>query len=277
MKQIVVTDLDGTLLSSDRSVSVRNRGMLRKLGHHGILRVICTGRSQYSINRVLGSQIEIDYIIFSSGSGIYETKRKKIVHAVHFTEEQSYEVVSILVKQKRDFMIHVEIPNNHRFFYWYHTKSNSDFEKRISLYRDFAEPWDGNDLPKKVTQFIVIEPPTAEPDVAIRNIRESSMRTEIIRTTSPLDGVSLWIELFPESVNKASGIAWIAKELGQKKTHVWAIGNDYNDVSLLNWVGHPFVVSNAPEELKKKYTVVSSNDDCGFSEFADRVLAHSRE
>jgi hydroxymethylpyrimidine pyrophosphatase-like HAD family hydrolase len=45
-----------------------------------------------------------------------------------------------------------------------------------------------------------------------------------------------------------------------------AVGNDYNDLELLDWAEHAFVVGNAPAELRARYATVASNDDAGFSE-----------
>jgi hydroxymethylpyrimidine pyrophosphatase-like HAD family hydrolase len=45
-----------------------------------------------------------------------------------------------------------------------------------------------------------------------------------------------------------------------------AVGNDYNDLELLDWADHAFVVANAPAELCARYALVASNDEAGFSE-----------
>jgi hydroxymethylpyrimidine pyrophosphatase-like HAD family hydrolase len=44
-----------------------------------------------------------------------------------------------------------------------------------------------------------------------------------------------------------------------------AVGNDYNDLDLLEWADHAYVVGNAPAELRARYTAVASNEEGGFS------------
>jgi hydroxymethylpyrimidine pyrophosphatase-like HAD family hydrolase len=53
-----------------------------------------------------------------------------------------------------------------------------------------------------------------------------------------------------------------------------AVGNDYNDRDLLEWAHQAYVVANAAASLKRRYTVVASNDDQGFAQAmaASRLL-----
>ena len=56
--------------------------------------------------------------------------------------------------------------------------------------------------------------------------------------------------------------------------NVVAVGNDTNDRDLLEWAQHAYVVANAAASLKRRYTVVASNDDQGFAQAiaASRLL-----
>jgi len=90
--------------------------------------------------------------------------------------------------------------------------------------------------------------------------------------TSPLDGKSIWIELFPSHVSKGSATAWLSQRLGLKSESVCAVGNDYNDTTLLEWSGSGFVVENAPEDLRARFSCVFSNDDCGVTNAVKRWL-----
>ena len=57
----VFTDLDGTLLNSNQRLSDINRQTLTSLGKAGICRIVATGRSLYSAQRVLDDEFPIDY------------------------------------------------------------------------------------------------------------------------------------------------------------------------------------------------------------------------
>jgi hydroxymethylpyrimidine pyrophosphatase-like HAD family hydrolase len=54
------------------------------------------------------------------------------------------------------------------------------------------------------------------------------------------------------------------------------VGNDYNDLDLLEWAGSSFVVANAPPDLTDRFPTVASNDDCGVAEAITRWLASNQ-
>ena len=76
---MVVTDLDGTLIRSDRTFADDDLEALRVLGSEGIVRVIATGRSLYSARLVLDPEFPIDYLIFSTGAGILEWQSQTLI------------------------------------------------------------------------------------------------------------------------------------------------------------------------------------------------------
>ena len=51
-----------------------------------------------------------------------------------------------------------------------------------------------------------------------------------------------------------------------------AVGNDYNDVDMLSWAGQGFITANSPEELKKQYINVPSNNEDGFTKAVELWL-----
>jgi len=53
MQKMIISDLDGTLLKDDQTVSQRDVQSLEELGDRGLLRVIATGRSPFSFSRVI--------------------------------------------------------------------------------------------------------------------------------------------------------------------------------------------------------------------------------
>jgi hydroxymethylpyrimidine pyrophosphatase-like HAD family hydrolase len=99
----------------------------------------------------------------------------------------------------------------------------------------------------------------------------------VIQTTSPLDGESTWIEIFPTTVSKSLTAAWLAEELGVDRSRTVAVGNDYNDLDLLEWSASSYVVANAPTDLKSRFPSVASNNDAGVAETVTRWLAQQAE
>lgn len=281
LSRMVVTDFDGTLFSDNKTVNKRDYITLLELGEKGIKRVIATGRSPFSASKVLTDDFPIDYLIFSSGAGIMNWKTKEIEYNFSISSDMIKEAYSVLEETGFDFMLHKNIPDNHYFYSVKQNKEkNSDFERRCSLYREYRLNGSKKDIMslEKASQFVIIKTigSNEDPGIIHHEIKSLLPDFKVIRATSPIDGKSLWIEIFPDKVSKAKAAQIICEIKNIKKSNVMVIGNDYNDIDMLNWGGsNSFVVENAPEEFKNKYRVVSSNNSCGFSEAVEKWLSES--
>ncbi len=263
---MVVSDLDGTILQGDRTFSATDIETLQRLGAEGVLRVIATGRSLYSVRTVIPDDFPIDYLIISSGAGIVDWETKRIVCMYSLLPDEVETAALALMESDADFMIHEPIPNNHFFFYHSSGKHNPDFYSRIELYRDFKiarKP--GDPLYREACQLLAVEP-WSENGTRYGFYAKKLFPLKVIRTTSPIDHRSTWIEIFPSQVSKAEASDTIGRLHSIDRTRVLAIGNDYNDVELLAWAQKGVVVKNAPEDLKSVFDTVRSNNEAGFSE-----------
>jgi HAD superfamily hydrolase (TIGR01484 family) len=262
---IVVTDLDGTLLDSRQALGATNRRTLEELGQRGILRVVATGRSLYSALLALPPDAPIDYLCHSSGAGVLRWADRQSLRAVSMPAEDAGWLASELMRRELDFMLHFAIPDNHYFYAHRAGRANADFERRARRYAAFASTLAlPLAAPRAMSQALVIEPPPgpgrhAELELGLRGF-------QVIRTTSPLDGASTWIEIFPLGVNKAAAATWLWQVSQRGALERLAVGNDYNDLDLLDWADLAYVVGNAPAELRARYVSVASNDDAGFSQ-----------
>jgi hydroxymethylpyrimidine pyrophosphatase-like HAD family hydrolase len=267
---MLVTDLDGTLLNSHREIGRKDRQLLERLGEERVLRVVATGRSLYSFGRVLGRETPVDYVIFSTGAGILDFADHRIIRALSLNPAEVGEIVRTLAEMDLDYMVHKPIPENHRFLYRCKGTDNPDFQRRCRHYEPFCEAADHGFLEQperfgRATQFVIIEANGHSPAL-YREVKRRLARYSVIRTTSPMDGRSLWVEVFPGAVSKALSAAWLARQARVPRSKVVAVGNDHNDADLLAWAGSGFVVANAASSLKKKYPLVASHNDNGVSQ-----------
>jgi len=272
---LFVCDFDGTLLRSDRSFSPADLEALKQLDQLGIVRVIATGRSIYSLNTVSISELPVDYIIFSSGAGVTQHPGGDIIRKVSLEAHEVSRAIAILQAEYLDFMVHRPIPDNHVFGYYESTPANTDFKRRIDLYSQFAFPLDEvSDGFGTATQLLAILPPESSLQV-LETIRKKLPGFNIIQTTSPLDGQSIWIEIFPATVSKGLTAAWLTAKFDLDSDQTLSIGNDYNDLDLLEWTASSFVVENAPDDLKDRFPVVASHNESGVAEGIERWLSTS--
>ncbi len=268
--QIIFTDLDGTLLNSEQTISPVNLQCLQKLGRQNIIRVIATGRSLYSFKKLFKCTIPMDYLIFSTGAGVLNLHSEELLHSSSLTRYEIQHITSYLIECNADFMVHHAVPHNHHFTFFNSGDANPDFRSRIELYQNYANKFNTlDDLPSTSAQIIAIFPNDL---TRFNEVKAGLSDYQLTRTTSPLDGRSTWLEIFPKRVSKGTGAEWLCNHLRVDHSSTLGIGNDYNDLSLLHFTEHSFVVANAPLELKETFQTTRSNNENGFYHAANQVM-----
>ncbi len=270
--KMFITDLDGTLLNDDKQISARDLAALAALGDRGVVRVAATGRSWFSFINALDHLdlpgphdcLPIDYVIFSTGAGIMAFPSMELVCDHALSPEEVHRIAGYFDARKLDYMVHRPIPRTQEFLFRSHGRDNPDFASRIELYRPWATPLGSTGINGfgRATQVLAVVP-EQEASGIYEQVSRQLAGLSVVRATSPLDHQSLWIEVFPMGVSKSHGAAWLVQQLGMDAESVVAVGNDYNDLDLLEWAGKGFVVANAPADLKSWFATVLSNNRSG--------------
>jgi len=178
-------------------------------------------------------------------------------------------IYEFLVKKSYDFMVQLPVPDNHFFHHFSSGTHNADFYSRISYYETHGvDPI--KKCPQKASQFVIICP---EENGNYNLIRNHFSHLKVLRATSPIDNKSVWIEILPDNVSKATGIEHIRKMYNVNIEDINVVGNDYYDLDMLNYVNkeRAFVVSNAPSDLKNIFNCIESNEQNGVANLIDRL------
>ena len=263
-------DLDGTLAKSDGSISPEDKAVFEKLKDNNILRVIVTGRSPYSAYKVIDASFPIDYLVCSTGCAVFKWPEKILMEKHGLTEYQANVAAEVFRKRKIDFMVLDEVPQNHRFSVHIFDEVHPDVKRRIDLYEGFVKKVNYDSMVKgSVCQLIGV---VSEGVDIVDELSSELDGVKVLRATSPLDGKSVWIEIYPKHISKGSVAKNICNALTIDFEKTAGIGNDYNDVDLLEFVRNPYVVSNAPESMKSQYVTVSKCCEKGVKEAAEDFL-----
>ena len=132
----------------------------------------------------------------------------------------------------------------------------------------YGEPFHG-----EACEVLAVVPPGGAPGSEVflgcplhRLLEKSLAPLKIIRATSPIDGLSTWVEIFPAGVSKGNAAEWIALREGLGRSNALALGNDYNDLDLLEWASGRYVVANAPASLRERYQSVGHHEESAFTD-----------
>ena len=268
-RHLFVTDLDGTLLNDDRTISQRDLETLHRLRDQGHVVAAATGRSLYSFERALAQMqtdtgsFPLDFLMFSTGAGVLRFPGHEIIRHLAISRSDVMRITACFEQQCLDYMVHKAIPETHHFLFKSHGRDNPDFFQRISLYQPFAVPiTPETPVFESATQVLSILPPAVSL-TRVAQIQKELSGYSVVHATSPLDHRSAWIEVFHPQASKSIAAAWLAEHLNIPQSRVVAVGNDYNDQDLLAWAGQAFQVANAPPALKTGTRLSASNNHSG--------------
>ncbi|MBA4410970.1 MAG: HAD hydrolase family protein [Bacteroidota bacterium] len=274
--KLVATDLDGTFLKNDKSISKENLDTLHSLGEKGILRVIATGRNLKKTMEVISADVPFDYIVFSSGAGVYDLKHGKLLYQQNINQDMVQQIVDFLVKLDLNFHLFKPVPENYQC--WFHRGSLpcTEFENYFDFHQSHSEPMPVDiPLDSEACQFLVVFP--NNPDLFLALKKEIGHRfpeVKVVRTSSPLETGYIWMEIFHQSVSKGNGVKFICDSLQIEHEYTLGIGNDFNDLDLLEFTNYSYLVANGPPEMKERFLPTTSNEENAFARAVEKHIPY---
>lgn len=274
--KIVFSDVDGTLLDSEHRVLPGTLAAIRQLQMQGIPFVIISARSPAGIYPILKENHFTCPIIAYSGALILDEDRK-VLYSDDFEKETAVRVIDFIEENQMDCTWNIyTIP--------YRTDPACPAEAGVTgCSPGIEDTWIVKDKtdPRVVREENIVHAYAAEGTAA--DLPEGARIGKILCMCSPdriLDIEERLKAEFPElSIVRSSGILLEIMQMGvtkqsavEKLCGLWkiplhstvAFGDHYNDVEMLETAAMPFLMGNAPEELKNRFSnITDSNDEEG--------------
>ncbi|MDI6601601.1 MAG: Cof-type HAD-IIB family hydrolase [Thermoanaerobacteraceae bacterium] len=257
MYKLVAMDMDGTLLNSDKYISLENKRVLDEIRNSGIKISFCTGRlftSARAYAKLLGGDV---YIISCNGAYITDEHYNGIaVHPVGIKE--SLEIVDICRKYDT--------------YYYFFDRYKIYSEKEIYGQSVYLK---GNDLfsDEDKTGFVICSDlkgiiNTNDTEILKYVILDEDMdklkkvRNELKQLNLEISSsLSNNIEITAAGVNKGAGLRELIDFLGIKKDEVIAIGDSENDIPMLKMAGIGVAMENARDDVKEVSDYITATED----------------
>jgi len=267
--KLVAIDLDGTLLSSTRSVCDANKRALAACADAGVTVAIVTGRRLPSA-RIYVDMLPIEPLVVAN-SGAIIVDRGRILSRSLLPSERALEVLDIAGELAIEPVVH-DGPNG---------------EGHLLLREDAKElPHVGRYLNQSFPAPIWVRSIALDRDPVqigfasgLRAINELAERlshdlpnVSVIKTEYPAEDLAL-LDVLAADANKSSGLRFLSRHTGVPMRETMAIGDNWNDIDMLESAGLGVVMANAVDELKQKgFVETTSNDDGGVADAIDRYV-----
>ncbi|MFP4476990.1 MAG: HAD family hydrolase [Desulfatibacillaceae bacterium] len=270
-REMFVTDLDGTILQRDGTFAAEDVQALERLRERGVVRVLATGRSLYSMSKGVRARMPFDYVVFSTGAGVMSVEDRVVMTKWGHRAGDVDRAAEVLELMGLEYVVYEPVPDNHKFHYRKNGNVNPDFDWLCERYAEFCQPLVSGLDHHLAAQLLAVVPRHGGV-TGYQKVCDALGDLSVIRTTSPTDGQSVWIEIFPSGVSKSGALKWLGEHLGVSPDAVGCVGNDYNDLDMLAAAGEAWVVAGAPDELRSRFPAVRAFDGGGVADAVDRWL-----
>jgi Cof subfamily protein (haloacid dehalogenase superfamily) len=268
--RLFASDLDGTLVRSDGTISAASRAALKQAADAGLLVVFVTGRPPRWLHQIGDETGHAGMAVAANGAVLYDLRTETVLRERLLPPQ----LLAALTAELRATFPSVHFGVEYGTAFAYEPGYRHDWE--INPSRDHR----GNPLPVPLVAHLdrIIATPAvkllakdldADPDCFL-TAATAAIGDKAMVTTSSRHGL---LEIAAPGVTKASGLAEVAAVHGIDPAEVVAVGDMPNDVAMLSWAGRGYAVANAhPSVLAVADEVLPSNDDDGVAVLIERLL-----
>lgn len=263
LPRVVATDLDGTLVRNDGTISARTLAALNAVEDAGALVVFVTGRPPRWLAPVAEATGHRGLAICTNGAQVYDLGTEQIVSEHLLGPAVAAEVVRILQAALPAATYAVERSSG----FAYSPEYRPRWEIPADSLRAAVEA-----LVTEPTAKLLVRHDALDADALLAATRDVVGHLAEL-THSSLDGL---VEISASGVSKATTLELLCNERGVRAAEVLAFGDMPNDLPLLAWAGRGVAVANAhPSVLAAVSEHTASNDDDGVALVLERLLAGS--
>ncbi|WP_034945315.1 sugar-phosphatase [Erwinia oleae] len=265
--KLIAIDMDGTLLNPQHEISPRVKQAIGAARDKGVAIVLATGRPFIGVQRYLMEldlQQEGQFCITNNGALVQQAANGECVADISLT----FDDYLYFEKLARDLGIHFQALTKSLLFtankdiseYTVHESAITGIPLR---YRAVEEMDPAMTFPK----VMMIDPPQ-KLDEAIPRIPQAARERYTIMKSSPY-----YLEIMDKRVNKGAGVKALAEKLGLTRDQVMTLGDQENDIAMLEFAGTGVAMGNAIDSVKAvAQFVTKTNSEDGVAHAIEKFV-----
>lgn len=272
MYKLIASDLDGTLLRTDKTISQETIDTLVKLDKKGILFAPSTGRTHLELPEPIAKLPFLKYGLCVNGGEIYDYQKDCCVYELNISNEEAIAVLeyakqlpivpSMVIHGKR-YMPCDDKGNIDAYIQSIAVKSILAISIGIPNLIEFLKE------NKEGVQKFLMYPRNAQQKEEMIQALSKQFPNLSICSSGPL-----YIEVNANGVDKGKGLQKLCEYIGIETKDVIAFGDASNDIALLKEAGLAVVMENGTEETKKyAHRLAKTNDEDGLRKVLEEIYS----
>ena len=272
--RLLAVDIDGTLLDSNFQISPANLKALRTAHDAGIDIVLVTGR-RHTFALPVALELGFDLCLISSNGAITKTTRGELFHRDLLPGSSAREFCAVMHEFRKNIVFTFDREEKRALVMEGIEELTLSIRRWVEKNRDYIE------FVQPVEAALTTDPvqamvcgPIARMQLAEATLTASELLSRVTVLKTQYDHRDLCIlDVLNRSCSKGHALERWAHHRGIKREQVMAIGDNFNDVEMLEFAGNPVIMGNACEQLKRNgYRLTCTNDESGVAAVLSEVM-----
>lgn len=252
MIKLIASDIDETIIDHNRLVPERNKKAIKAAQDKGVIVMLATGRGPYEIFDIpdqAGVIADDRFVICCNGAVIMNVKTKEIIDVLDMDFSYAKKIFEYAYKNKLTF-----------YLYTLNKKYGINLSDETLIAESHINLIEGDNIDFLEGQTVL--------KTIIKNTNMNQLQAlevDIARITDYDLEISyssnMYMEINAKGVNKAIALKKVADHYGVDMKNVMAIGDNYNDVAMLEEAGTAIAVRNARLQVKQSADYVTQADN----------------
>ncbi len=272
--RVLVTDIDGTLLNPSFRISERDRSALQAAHQSGIEIILATGR-RHDYALPVAQELGIPVWMISSNGALIRSSSGETFYADRLPATTAVKLIRYMDEFRGHAVLTFDRPDQgalvlERADELHH--SISRWIQHNSAYIQYVVPLE-DALTEDPIQAMYCGG-VARMEVLQNRLKHADFLNEITLLRTQYDARDLCIlDVLNRECSKGHALRRWAEHHGIAREQIMAIGDNYNDLEMLEFAGLPVIMGNASEELKQSgWKVTASNAESGVATALEQVL-----
>ncbi|MFI6285604.1 HAD family hydrolase [Streptomyces sp. NPDC051018] len=259
---LIATDLDGTLLRSDETVSQRTRDALAAATEAGAAHIVVTGRGVPWTRYILDDLGYRGLAVCGQGAQVYHAGEHRLLTSLTLDRQVAAIALAKLESEVGPLAL---------------AASRDGLDGEVLMSADYTVqegplPYlpltDVSDLWAAPLNKIYIQHPSLDDDALTAVAKETiGGLVDVVMAGAGI------VEILPLGLSKATGLSLAARRLGLRAADTIAFGDMPNDIPMFAWAAHSVAMANAHTEVKAVATeMTASNDEDGIAVTLESLL-----
>jgi len=274
--RLLALDIDGTLLNSQFNIGEADLMALRRAHNAGVHIMLCTGR-RHTFAMPIAKQLGFELWLCTSNGAVTRSTLGETFHREFLPAETCRELCGHMVDFRGGTVLTFDKDTRGALV----IERDDDMRATVGRWLDHNAPY--------IEYVSPIENSLTEDDPlqamfcgTIAFVGQAEKRLAdfpmlpgltVLKTQYDHRDLSM-VDVLPLGVSKGHALTRWATAHGISKNQIMAVGDNFNDVEMLEAAGHPFIMGNACHELKQNgWRLTLSNDECGVAAALEMMLS----